>query len=85
MESFGENIFTMDKFTLSKNNAFSLHSHPSFSILEPEKREEWKPRKAEYLVMITISMISLMVALDATILVPVLPVGHPLLNVIVHC
>jgi hypothetical protein len=34
----------------------------------------WKPLKQEYLVMLTISILSLMVALDATILVPVLPV-----------
>ncbi|KAB5583489.1 major facilitator superfamily transporter [Coniochaeta sp. 2T2.1] len=34
---------------------------------------EWKPGKQEYAVMITISVVSLMVALDATILVPVLP------------
>ncbi|KAE9362755.1 MFS general substrate transporter [Stipitochalara longipes BDJ] len=33
----------------------------------------WKPLKQEYLVMLTISILSLMVALDATILVPVLP------------
>lgn len=39
---------------------------------------EWKPGKKEYAVMITLAIISLMVALDATILVSVLPVstGH---------
>lgn len=36
---------------------------------------EWKPTKKELLVMISLSFISLMVALDATILVTVLPVG----------
>ena len=35
---------------------------------------EWKPGKQEYAVMITLAVISLMVALDATILVSVLPV-----------
>jgi hypothetical protein len=34
----------------------------------------WKPLKQEYLVMLTISILSLTVALDATILIPVLPV-----------
>ncbi|KAK4040810.1 major facilitator superfamily domain-containing protein [Parachaetomium inaequale] len=34
---------------------------------------EWKPGKQEYAVMITLAVISLMVALDATILVSVLP------------
>lgn len=35
---------------------------------------EWKPTKNELLVMVSLSFISLMVALDATILVTVLPV-----------
>jgi predicted MFS family arabinose efflux permease len=34
---------------------------------------EWKPEKQEYLIMLTISFVSLVVALDATILVSVLP------------
>ena len=36
---------------------------------------EWRPQKQEYLVMLTLAIISLMVALDATILVTVLPVS----------
>jgi hypothetical protein len=36
---------------------------------------EWKPGKKEYAVMFTLALISLMVALDATILVSVLPVS----------
>jgi hypothetical protein len=36
---------------------------------------EWKPGKKEYAVMLTLAVISLMVALDATILVSVLPVS----------
>lgn len=35
---------------------------------------EWKPTKNELLVMVSLSFISLMVALDATVLVTVLPV-----------
>jgi hypothetical protein len=43
----------------------------------------WKPQKKELIVMISLSFISLMVALDATILVTVLPVSQELLpNVI---
>ncbi|KAK2055060.1 major facilitator superfamily transporter [Colletotrichum caudatum] len=38
-----------------------------------EQEPEWTPGRAEYAAMATISVISLMVALDATILVPVLP------------
>lgn len=37
--------------------------------------DDWKPGPKEYALMITLSVISLMVALDATILVPVLPVS----------
>ena len=36
---------------------------------------EWKPGKQEWAVMLTLALISLMVALDATILVSVLPVS----------
>ena len=49
-------------------------------VLDPSKLEEnipsfedWKPGKQELAVMITLAVISLMVALDATILVSVLP------------
>ncbi|KAF2437973.1 MFS general substrate transporter [Karstenula rhodostoma CBS 690.94] len=35
--------------------------------------EEWKPEKKECIIMISLSIVSLMVALDATILVTVLP------------
>ncbi|EGO55320.1 hypothetical protein NEUTE1DRAFT_123762 [Neurospora tetrasperma FGSC 2508] len=49
-------------------------------VLDPSKLEEnipsfedWKPGKQELAVMITMAIISLMVALDATILVSVLP------------
>lgn len=38
-----------------------------------EREEQWKPVKKEWLVMITLAISSLTVALDATILVPVLP------------
>lgn len=41
---------------------------------------EWKPGKKEYAVMLTLALISLMVALDATILVSVLPVSEPILK-----
>jgi hypothetical protein len=39
--------------------------------------EEWKPQRKELFIMISLSFISLMVALDATILVTVLPVVSP--------
>jgi hypothetical protein len=38
---------------------------------------EWKPTKNEWLIMISLAFISLMVALDASILVTVLPVSRP--------
>ena len=41
----------------------------------PERDQaDWKPGKQEFAVMLTLAFISLMVALDATILVSVLPV-----------
>ncbi len=41
----------------------------------PIPEDQWKPGKKEYAVMITLAIVSLMVALDATILVSVLPVS----------
>jgi hypothetical protein len=43
-------------------------------ITTTESLEEWKPQLEERLVMITLALISLMAALDATILVPLIPV-----------
>jgi ABC-type cobalt transport system substrate-binding protein len=41
----------------------------------PLPEPEWKPGRGEYAVMLTLAVISLMVSLDATILVPALPVS----------
>jgi hypothetical protein len=59
----------------------SAHEKPSVPVPDDVKsakssQVEWKPQKQEYLVMLTLSIISLMVALDATILVTVLPVSY---------
>lgn len=47
--------------------------HPDPAIATPDR--EWKAGKEEWLIILVIAIVSLMVALDATILVPVLPVG----------
>lgn len=39
--------------------------------------EQWKPQKRELYIMISLSFISFMVSLDATVLVTVLPVSLP--------
>jgi hypothetical protein len=59
----------------------SADEKPSVSVpddIEPAKSSqvEWKPQKQEYLVMLTLSIISVMVALDATIPVTILPVSY---------
>lgn len=67
----------------------NMSAHPSFDTdartgtdvdVEANEKEtllaEWKPQKKELLIMISLSFISLMVSLDATILVTVLPVSH---------
>jgi hypothetical protein len=42
----------------------------------PEKgTTEWKPRREELMVMISLAVISLMVSLDSTVIVPALPVS----------
>lgn len=40
-----------------------------------ESSEEWKAGRQEWLIIITLVVISTMASLDATILVPVLPVS----------
>lgn len=49
----------------------------STEAIEPPTAE-WRPRRQETLIMVTLSLISLMVALDASILVPALPVRSAL-------
>ena len=44
-----------------------------------ESLPEWKPGRQEYLILISLSIISLMVALDASIVAPALTVSHPFL------
>ena len=38
--------------------------------------EDWKAGRSEWMIIIVMAVVSLMVALDATILVPVLPVSY---------
>ena len=45
--------------------------------LDTRSEQDWKPGKQEFAVMLTLALISLMVALDATILVSALPVREP--------
>ena len=67
--------------SLTPTSTFSISMEkPPFQLpndIESAKElsQEWKPQKQEYLVMFTLAIISLMVALDATVLVPVLPVS----------
>ena len=52
---------------------------PDPAITTPDL--EWKAGKEEWMIVLVIAIVSLMVALDATILVTVLPVGASELNV----
>lgn len=61
----------------SSTSISSGDTHPSNMEKGLAPEPEWKPGKQEYAVMLTLAVISLMVALDATILVSVLPVCCP--------
>lgn len=66
---------------VSTNLAFDIEkmSEPDMEKRSMESSsEEWKPQKRELVIMISLSFISLMVALDASILVTVLPVSRDL-------
>jgi multidrug resistance protein len=55
---------------------FRVPSHPDAKLenVHPsDPHAEWKPNRREWFLMGTIALVSIMVALDATILVPVLP------------
>lgn len=62
----------------SLSSGLSTPSSVSSTDLEKFEQavEEWKPQKKEWFIMISLSIISFMVALDATILVTVLPVSQ---------
>ena len=66
---------------VSTNLAFDIEkmSEPDMEKRSMESSsEEWKPQKRELVIMISLSFTSLMVALDASILVTVLPVSRDL-------
>ncbi|KAK1969794.1 major facilitator superfamily transporter [Colletotrichum sublineola] len=56
-----------------REHVIELHDAAPILDRSQDPEPEWTPGRAEYAAMATVSVISLMVALDATILVPVLP------------
>jgi len=44
------------------------------SIMQRDEDASWKPSRAEILIVVLLAVLSFMVALDATIIVPALPV-----------
>lgn len=72
--SFSENMVTSVSSVVTQETP---HSKDATDLESLEKViEEWKPHKKEWFIMISMSVIALMVALDATILVTVLPVSQ---------
>ncbi|KAL1598942.1 hypothetical protein SLS60_008087 [Paraconiothyrium brasiliense] len=80
-DSVSENTQPEAKWKSGTNTSLTTDSSASSTNMDLEKldipAEEWKPEKKEWIIMISLSIISLMVALDATILVTVLPVSCP--------
>ena len=65
---------TEKKTSETRESSTSLNRQGS--VKEPNTSgEDWKAGRAEWMIIIVIAIVSLMVALDATILVPVLPVS----------
>ena len=62
-----------EKTALPSSDATERTSTPV--VQEPVP--EWKLRRQEILIMIALMIVSLTAALDATVLVPVLPVSKP--------
>jgi hypothetical protein len=51
-------------------------SCPATSVEHVVGEEGWKPQKTEWLIMLSMALVSLIVAIDATILVTVLPASY---------
>lgn len=54
------------------------HQQPQISTVAGEDEEDflnWKPGREELIILACLAIVSLVVALDGTVLVPVLPVG----------
>lgn len=69
---YSQNLFNNEIGKMPKK----VPSRVEATALELEiPRQEWKPRREEYLVLVILSMLSLMTALDATVLTPALPVS----------
>ncbi|KAI9820041.1 MAG: hypothetical protein M1827_006612 [Pycnora praestabilis] len=52
----------------------TINFEPMDQFVADEEHREWKAGRQEYLIMLSLSIVSLMVAIDASILVPALPV-----------
>jgi len=52
-----------------------VESNAITATTQSPQQEEWKAGKQEWLIVLCLGIVSLMVALDATIVVPALPVG----------
>lgn len=71
-----KSVSATDASNMEKERSTSnLHANDMEASASPSSPEapDWKPQRQEYLIMFTIAFISLVVALDATILVSVLP------------
>jgi predicted MFS family arabinose efflux permease len=64
---------SIDPNDLRKEDLSKGHQPADLEKHSKSSGTDWKPQKQEYLIMFTIAFISLVVALDATILVSVLP------------
>lgn len=74
-----ENKFNMTeiKFSGGRLGDAPLHASTEESAVgtEPSEPEEWKPSRGEWLIFLCLSIISLIVSLDSSIIGPVLPVS----------
>jgi hypothetical protein len=57
-----------------------VHEKERDSSPDVQSFADWKPSKAEWLMIVCFMIVSLVVALDATILVPILPVRYPAIS-----
>lgn len=68
-----QTVSSTEQSDLQKERSTSCSLPSDMEASVPSSSTDWKPQRQEYLIMYTIAFISLVVALDATILVSVLP------------
>jgi len=76
VQQAGEDMIVSSEDKLKANATIGMEaiSSSNQSLVQRDEDASWKPSRAEILIVVLLAVLSFMVALDATIIVPALPV-----------